>query len=220
MLMRLGVAGCLLATTLLAIYAIGAETPNVQAALVRSVEANLAAGEVEGVQVAANGREVMLTGEVAEQFEKSRAEALAQSTSGVRSVTSEIQVGPPPVNPGSIEDQIRQLQSQNKIEFELSRTAIARESLPVLEEIRAILDREPGVTAEIRGYTDNSGSEEQNRELSQGRAESIVDWLIDQGIAAERLNAAGFGPDNPIASNDTREGRAANRRVEFVISRQ
>ena len=68
---------------------------------------------------------------------------------------------------------------------------------------------------EIRGYTDNTGKKTANMKLSQSRAESVKAWLVKKGIAADRITARGYGPDNPIADNKTKEGRAQNRRIEF-----
>jgi len=85
-----------------------------------------------------------------------------------------------------------------------------------LIEIAQLLLRYPKIQIEIRGYTDNVGSEYTNQILSRKRAESVRRFLIDCGIAAERLRAVGMGESNPIASNATPQGRALNRRIEFV----
>ena len=70
----------------------------------------------------------------------------------------------------------------------------------------------------VVGYTDNTGSQQVNDKLSQQRAESVVDYLEQQGVAADRLKAIGKGWDDPIASNSTAAGRAQNRRVEIYIT--
>ena len=70
---------------------------------------------------------------------------------------------------------------------------------------------------EISGYTDNVGSESFNHLLSQKRAEAVVNYLVENGIGSERLIAIGYGQKNPVSSNNTIEGRAANRRTEFKI---
>jgi outer membrane protein OmpA-like peptidoglycan-associated protein len=69
----------------------------------------------------------------------------------------------------------------------------------------------------IEGHTDSAGDAVKNRALSQERAEAVATYLTQKGIAAERLTAKGHGPDNPIASNRTAEGRAKNRRVELHV---
>ncbi len=71
----------------------------------------------------------------------------------------------------------------------------------------------------IEGHTDSVGSEETNQRLSKERAEAVRDYLISQGVSAEQLSAVGKGESEPIATNDTPEGRANNRRVELVIQK-
>ena len=73
------------------------------------------------------------------------------------------------------------------------------------------------MTIEISGHTDNVGSAAYNQNLSEARAKSVVDYLIKHGIAANRLHFKGHGFEQPIATNDTEEGRAKNRRTEFKI---
>jgi OOP family OmpA-OmpF porin len=68
----------------------------------------------------------------------------------------------------------------------------------------------------VEGFTDNSGSRERNRQLSQQRADAIVNWLADHGVARGQLQARGYGESRPIADNSTAQGRAQNRRVELV----
>ena len=70
----------------------------------------------------------------------------------------------------------------------------------------------------VNGYTDSTGSADYNEQLSQRRANSVGNYLIQSGVGANRISAVGFGESNPIASNSTPEGRAQNRRVEVQIS--
>ena len=85
----------------------------------------------------------------------------------------------------------------------------------VLDEATAILKANPKLTGEVRGYTDSTASAEYNQKLSEARAKAVRDYFVKQGIAPERIRAKGFGETNPVASNDTVEGRAQNRRVEL-----
>jgi len=75
-----------------------------------------------------------------------------------------------------------------------------------------------GVAVRITGHTDDIGSERDNQILSEGRANAVRDALISRGIAATRIEAVGKGENEPIADNATEEGRAKNRRVEFMIT--
>jgi outer membrane protein OmpA-like peptidoglycan-associated protein len=77
--------------------------------------------------------------------------------------------------------------------------------------------RNESVAIEIAGHTDNKGSDDYNSNLSQGRSQSVVDYLTSQGIDSGRLSAHGYGESKPIDTNDSDGGRANNRRVEFTI---
>ena len=79
------------------------------------------------------------------------------------------------------------------------------------------LKANPDVKVAVHGHTDNIGSATKNLSLSKNRAQSVHDFLIAKGITANRLQYDGFGPNKPIASNKTEEGRAQNRRTEIVI---
>jgi OOP family OmpA-OmpF porin len=85
----------------------------------------------------------------------------------------------------------------------------------VLDEAAKILLAEPGITGEIRGHTDSVGPEAYNMTLSQRRADAVLEYFVSKGVSPSRLRAVGYGETKPIASNDTDEGRALNRRVEL-----
>lgn len=101
--------------------------------------------------------------------------------------------------------------------FDSGSDRIREESVPTLQEIGDMLTAHPELKLEIDGYTDNVGSAAANRTLSAKRAAAVKQYLVAKfGIAAARLTSRGFGPANPIASNDTPDGRDANRRLELV----
>jgi outer membrane protein OmpA-like peptidoglycan-associated protein len=102
------------------------------------------------------------------------------------------------------------------INFKSGSTVLTKPSFKTLDDIVSLLNKFPEVNLEIQGHTDNVGEEEYNMNLSQGRAQSAVDYLIRKGIPVERLRAKGFGPTKPIADNKKKAGRAKNRRVELV----
>ncbi|MBO7458020.1 MAG: OmpA family protein [Paludibacteraceae bacterium] len=101
--------------------------------------------------------------------------------------------------------------------FALNKTTVLPESEQALNELADFMNAHPGVTIRITGHTDNIGSDRANQILSDGRANAVRDELIKRGVAAERIEAEGKGESEPIADNDTEEGRAKNRRVEFTI---
>lgn len=102
--------------------------------------------------------------------------------------------------------------------FDFDKSTIKPESYPVLDDAAKILTDNPKITVEIQGHTDSDGSDSYNQKLSERRAYAIVDYFVKvKGIDVNRLRAIGYGESKPIASNDTKEGRSLNRRVEFVI---
>ncbi|MBS4014946.1 MAG: OmpA family protein, partial [Candidatus Latescibacteria bacterium] len=102
--------------------------------------------------------------------------------------------------------------------FELGKATLKPESYPALQEAVKIMTENPSIKVEIQGHTDNTGSAQLNQRLSQERADAVMSYLVKTfNINAERLTAKGYGPSQPIASNDNAEGRALNRRVDFKI---
>lgn len=93
---------------------------------------------------------------------------------------------------------------------------LTKESLEILDEVVATLTYYPEVEVEIQGHTDSTGSAKRNDELSLQRAQSVRKYLVEQGIPETRISVKGFGSRQPIATNNTPEGRAQNRRIEFV----
>ncbi len=108
------------------------------------------------------------------------------------------------------------LKSRN-IQFQTGETTIASTSFPLLKKLSntAALCSKSKIT--IVGHTDNEGSNASNIKLSEKRAQAVVAWLFQQGIEMQRLSAVGHGAKNPVADNDTEQGRARNRRIEFIV---
>ena len=102
------------------------------------------------------------------------------------------------------------------ITFELGKADLKPESMVEITRVAKLMQEYPNLEFEVQGHCDASGSDKVNDPLSQKRAEAIVAALVEQGIASARLTAVGKGSHNPIADNKTEEGRAKNRRVEFV----
>ncbi len=103
------------------------------------------------------------------------------------------------------------------IRFGSNSAELTSESLAILDSVADALAQVPGTTLEIGGHTDSLGDYNYNVSLSTDRAEAVRRQLASRGIADERMFARGYGPDSPIATNETREGRASNRRIEFKI---
>ncbi len=101
------------------------------------------------------------------------------------------------------------------VTFASGSSELTMETKNVLGKVVRTLNDYPEMKLEINGYTDNTGSLKYNMKISKARAESVKTYLVNQGIKADRLTANGFGPENPMVSNSTKEGRAKNRRIEF-----
>jgi outer membrane protein OmpA-like peptidoglycan-associated protein/tetratricopeptide (TPR) repeat protein len=101
--------------------------------------------------------------------------------------------------------------------FDYGKSTLRPESTNELERLIKLLNDVPTLKIEISGFTDSKGSAEFNQKLSENRAKAVVDYLIKSSIAADRLTFVGYGKEQPIATNDTDEGRQLNRRTEFKI---
>ena len=105
----------------------------------------------------------------------------------------------------------------DNIYFETGKAILRPESFEALEQVARFMENNPNIRLEISGHTDNTGSLRVNQRLSRERAKAVVDWLVGQGIPAEKLEYEGYADTQPVAPNDTAEGREKNRRVEFKV---
>jgi len=103
------------------------------------------------------------------------------------------------------------------VHFDFDRDTLRPEAADILDQAAALLSSHERVMVEVAGHTDSIGSEEYNQGLSERRANTVRDYLIGKGVSASRLSATGYGEARPVASNDTRDGRHENRRVELVV---
>jgi outer membrane protein OmpA-like peptidoglycan-associated protein len=108
---------------------------------------------------------------------------------------------------------------KQQLRFLPNRAALLADSFPTLQEVAQALKDAPKVRARVEGHTDSVGDRSENLTLSQSRAEAVRDYLVAQGVEADRLSAAGFGASRPIAPNGTKAGRTLNRRVEIRLQR-
>jgi OOP family OmpA-OmpF porin len=109
----------------------------------------------------------------------------------------------------------------DKIQFEVDKAIIKPESFGLLDEIGAVITANPRIRRlSVEGHTDSTGSDGHNQQLSDARAHSVLEFLVQHGIAPDRLVSKGWGESKPLANNATAIGREHNRRVEFVIIEQ
>ena len=104
----------------------------------------------------------------------------------------------------------------SKILFEVNKADLKPESHPVMDEIGKTLSNWRDLRSEIGGHTDSQGDAAENLDLSERRARTALDYLVERGQDPERFVVVGYGEDVPVASNDTAEGRQRNRRVEVI----
>ncbi|MDB4970886.1 MAG: outer membrane protein, partial [Myxococcales bacterium] len=120
--------------------------------------------------------------------------------------------------PGLVQIKGGKLVIMEPVFFATNKDVILSRSFPVLQAVANALTAQPEIKhVSVDGHTDAQGRPEKNLDLSTRRAASVRRWLVDHGVAEERLESHGFGQTQPIASNRTATGRAANRRVEFRI---
>jgi len=110
------------------------------------------------------------------------------------------------------------IMNMSDVLFDFGKYTLKPDAQVKLAKVSGILLAHPGLTLQVEGYTDNVGSEQFNQKLSEQRAAAVQDFLVSQGIAPGNVSAKGFGKNNPIASNDTAQGRSQNRRVQIVVS--
>lgn len=112
---------------------------------------------------------------------------------------------------------LRSAAAEGTIQFERASADLDRRSLPTLNELARIANTCPEFQISIEGHTDAEGTDERNQRLSDRRAQAVADYLSKSGVAAERLQAVGYGATQPVAPNDTPQNRAKNRRIEFGV---
>ncbi|CAN5198815.1 OmpA family protein [soil metagenome] len=122
-----------------------------------------------------------------------------------------------PVDSSVCQQLFAQNLSKGRIRFESSSASIVPDSVGLLDRLIETAMRCPSTNFEIAGYTDSSGDMIFNQELSVKRAQAVADYLVKAGLPADRFTAVGYGSAVPVATNDTEEGKAQNRRIEFVV---
>ena len=161
-------------------------------------------------QLTIDGSVVSVHGEVANEAQRQKiASDFATSLNPTYTVNNGLRV--------SAADQniLDKTLANRTIEFESGKTTLTPSGRAILDEMGAALQKLAGRKVDIIGHTDNQGLRASNQHLSQARAEAVKAYLSSKGIDGDLLSASGQGPDRPIASNDSTDGRARNRRIEF-----
>jgi outer membrane protein OmpA-like peptidoglycan-associated protein len=145
----------------------------------------------------------------------------ADTDGGGVSDGEELRRGTNPLNPRDDAPKREELKVGKRIvlegvNFKIGSADITAESVAKLEDVYQSLRDNPEIEVEISGHTDNTGSRALNSELSLARADAVKTYLVGRGINSFRIRTKGYGPDRPVGSNSTAEGRAKNRRIEFT----
>jgi len=122
-----------------------------------------------------------------------------------------------PVDPTVCQQLFSELLGKAKVRFESGRATIDPDSAGLLDRLVEIALRCPTSNIEVGGHTDADGEDAANQALSEKRAQAVVDYLVKAGLPASRFTAVGYGSTQPVAGNDTDEGKAQNRRIEFLV---
>jgi OOP family OmpA-OmpF porin len=122
-----------------------------------------------------------------------------------------------PVDPSVCQQLFSDLLAKGKIRFESGRATIDPDSAGLLDRLIETAQRCPTANIEIAGHTDADGEDGFNQALSEKRAQAVTEYLVKAGLPADRFTATGYGSTQPIATNDTDEGKAQNRRIEFMV---
>lgn len=228
---------------LVLLFIIGAtsETDEVQAdntgdALVEVVRPALIRAGYGDVGISAQGRTIILTGELATRADVVAASAVVNSIGDVASVDNRLTYvgepelgdipteGAPPINGGTtssadllLQARLSTIAARDPIQFETGSNELTPASAATIAQIAQLMLDNPTVRIEIGGHTDSDGEEEANLALSQSRAEAVLAALTAAGIEPQRMIAVGYGETLPIGSNETQEGKARNRRIEFLV---
>lgn len=115
------------------------------------------------------------------------------------------------------QEMMRDATARGVLEFDRAKADLTPESTMTLRELAEIAAECPAFRIEIEGHTDAEGTDERNQRLSDRRAKAVADFLIREGVDGKRLSTVGYGATRPIADNNTDEGRARNRRIEFIV---
>ena len=122
---------------------------------------------------------------------------------------------PPPPPAPEVGSKIVSLEGTN---FDFNKATLRPEAIAKLDHAVAVMTENPTIKVSVEGHTDSVGSDAYNQKLSERRAHAVVSYLTGKGIDAARLTSVGYGESRPVASNDTADGRAHNRRVDLVVA--
>ena len=181
-------------------------------------DAALKAAGFETQALAFDGRTASLTGFADSAETSAIAIAAVRSVTGVAEVKTKIIPGSKTsVESTKFETKLQDVIAGQIVEFDTASSKLTLTGKELLNQMVLVLKEFPGKSVEVSGHTDSEGYYDMNLILSKERAAAVKAYLVTQGIEPGRLYAVGVGPDNPVADNNTKEGRQKNRRIEFHV---
>ena len=130
----------------------------------------------------------------------------------------EIETALPGVEVERVGEGIKLVLGENAVRFDTNKSTLTSNAKANLDKLVSVFEHYPDTNIQIYGYTDSTGAADYNLKLSEQRAASVKSYLAGKGLSASRFNTTGLGIADPIATNDTPDGRSKNRRVEFAIT--
>src|SRR5664279_3286211 len=187
--------------------------------------AGRARAALEAADIAASahfvGRDATLTGTVTSAQEAKTASVVISDLWGIRKVVSGIEVAPPsapiPTAPSVVSPPAPALWPEGSVGFASGHDELTPSATAYLDTVVTYLKATPKVHVVIEGNSDNTGSKDYNRDLSERRSDNVTAYLVAHGIGAGRLRTVGYADTRPIASNGNAAGRSVNRRVALVF---
>lgn len=197
-------------------FCIRTHSPMIQQDISARVQNLFDANHIPKPGLSVDGRDVLLTGQVSDSTRK-----LVADTEGVRTV--DVHPAATAADTSTIaakaetQRKLDSLLAQDVVEFNPGSADLTAHGRDVLDQVATLLVASPALFCEIQGHTDSLGNTEANSALSYRRAIETKNYLVNKAIAPERLTTKGYGDTQPIASNETAEGRRKNRRINFVL---
>jgi len=207
----------------------GGAPERVEARVLADTRAALGEAGIADIEVRADGRQVTLIGRVPSEASRDAALELAAAVRGVRApvmdriVLEAVEPAPVPESPETVaarscQETFDATLLADPIRFEGGTATPSQGSYPILAGLAETAGTCPAARFVVEGHTDASGPDDVNQMVSEARAQAVADYLIGAGIAAPRIVVVGYGETRPIDTNATAAGRAANRRIQLVVS--